>query len=112
MKTKSFKSFKEAKDFVSTLLESYAVVLDQHLISHDAAIEMKAMEEIDSSCKEFGCDWTYFIGIRTRGVEGCTNKDGVITRILELHDKCVCAIQVNSTGSEVTVSYKQAKLNF
>lgn len=110
MKTKVFDSYSEARDLVSKLMESYAIILDQHLIAHDDEIELNAMDKICQTCDDL--DWIYWIGIRTRGVEGYTHSSLVKTKIDALHDTCVCAIKVTKGNGMVVVDYKQNQLNF
>lgn len=110
MKTKVFSSYSEARSFVDTLCKAYSTILDQHLISHDADIELGAMDKVCYTCDDL--DWIYWIGIRTRGVEGYTHKSLVKTKIEALHDTCICAIKVTKSNGVIEVCYKQNQLNF
>ena len=112
MKTKTFGSYSEARNYVIKLTESYAIILDQHLISHDAQIEMWYLDGIDEDAKEYGFTYEYFIAIRTKGVEGDEHKKNVIDTIKKLNDTTLCEIRFIKEQEQYVVAYKQNQLNF
>ena len=119
MKTeRKFKSFEETADFIKTMCDSYAVVFDQPLISSDGRISVDHLAGIHNECTAYEqenpeknfCPYTFWIGIRTRGVESAENKDDVKIRIAELFDVTLCAIKVERVGDDFTVSCRQRPL--
>lgn len=112
MKVKEFGAYNEARSFISRLCESYSVILDQHLISSDAEIELKGLDEIHRISMDYEYPYEYWIAIRRRGVEGNEYKHPIKEKIAKLNDECLCAIKVMRKEETFVVIYKQNQLNF
>lgn len=115
---RKFKSIEEVKGFVSTMCMSYSMVLNQHLIEGDGKISVEHLTRIHEECVAYenqdparnSCPYTFWIGIRTRGVESAENKESVKAKVAAVHDITLCAIKIERTGEDFTVSYRQRPL--
>lgn len=115
---RKFKSFEETAGFIQTMCDSYSVVFGQPFISSDGKISVDQMTSIHNECIAYEnedpeqnfCPYTFWFGIRTRGVEAATNKEHVQKRVAELGDVTLCAIKVERVGDDFTVSYRQRPL--
>lgn len=112
VKIKEFDAYNEARNFISRLCESYSVILDQSLISGDAEVELKQLDEIHRASIDYEYPYEYWIAIRSRGVEGNEYKHPIKEKIAKLNDECLCVIKVMRKEESFVVIYKQNQLNF
>lgn len=110
--TKTFQTIEQTSNFIETMCNAYSVILENYFINSDGKISVRHLQRIHIECERYGCDYTFWIGIRTRGVESAENKAHVTKRITDLNDKAVCAIKVEYTKGEFTVTYKKRSIEF
>lgn len=110
--TKTFQTIEQTCYFIETMCNAYSVVIENPFIESDGKISVRHLQRIDKECAEYGCDYTFWIGIRTRGVESSENKAHVIKRVMDLNDKTMCAIKVEYINGEYAVSYNKRSIEF
>ena len=110
--TKTFQTIELTCNFIETMCNAYSVVLEQPFIESDGKISVSHLQRIDTECSEYGCDYNFWIGIRTRGVESSESKAHVIKRVMDLNDKTICAIKVEYREGEFAVSYNKRSIEF
>ena len=107
-----FETIDQVETFVSQMCNAYAMVLDQHLISSDCAHEMLYLRQLHKDYASVEYPYTYWIAIRTRGVEGSEYKSTCIEKVRMLNDKVLCAIKIEMLEDSFKVSFKKIQLNF
>lgn len=114
---KEFATIEQVENFLWNMCNAYSLVLNQHLIIHDAQIEIEHLNIIDRECREYevesnsSCPYIFWLGLRTRGAEGGENKEYVMNKIESYRDVAICAFKVEYNGSYI-VSYKQKEVKF
>ena len=110
-------TFEEVCDFVEMIGTCYSVVINTKMIYKDLEAAMKHLKKIDKECKDYekeskrACPYVFYIGIRTRGVEGSESIEAISRKMENPNDITVFTFKIEYNGQYI-VSYRQAEVIF
>ena len=115
-KIKTFETLAQVCNFIETTANAYSIVFENGFIESDAKITTNQLKKVYDNhlcCDEketptfFYAPFSFWIGIRTRGVESSERKQEVLGRILDLNDHTLCGMRVDFAEDKFTVTYRR-----
>lgn len=105
-------TFSETADFIQRLCDSYSTITDNRFISSDGALSIEHFKTVHEDCMKEGCAYSFYMGIRERGVESKENLQAVFDRIKLLNDKDLCIIQIKFEDDIFTIAWHPREFKF